>query len=273
MVERLSLNIPASTYNLVNAVEAAGSAIYSVLEKKCKGLMSCYVPEIEPHSVTNELRNVSFTNDLGYTISFDSYGDPKTAFYSIENIRVNETIGAYVYQPVGNWTQGKGLELDVSEIVWSKWWSDLKLKENSFPPSRCANDCIPGEYYIGNLKDCCWECQLCTGNTISSTYMARNCTDCGNYSHTLNNVECVKTPIHWMKIDDPAGMTIVIISALSFLFMIAVTAVLMKLRHLILDEEIPPNMTGITCFLPIITFEYGPLMSISFNVNVYFVHV
>ena len=93
-----------------------------------------------------------FTNVQGNVVSFDEYGNPKNAYYTVENIKLIN--GSYQYIPVGNWSSARNssnkLQLDVDNIIQWPLWFQAGPEEDKYPSSRCNGDC---EAWL----TCCWE--------------------------------------------------------------------------------------------------------------------
>ncbi|XP_057309946.1 extracellular calcium-sensing receptor-like [Hydractinia symbiolongicarpus] len=245
--------------NLIDAVTAVSIAVTKLLEKQCRNKSSCSVPKLNMKQLTEEMFNVSFVNQQGMEISFDSKGDPKFAFYTIENLQIVN--GNLQYVPVGSWSQkgreGDRLALSTDKIKWPLWFAPSK--QQRFPSSRCSEECVPGQAVVGQT-DCCWGCQDCTGNNYTSIKMAEACVSCGHYQHTdVKHTRCIVTPILWLEISDPAGMSIVVISGIGIVITIVACVILIKLRHLVRVNEPAPHLITVSCVLLILTFVYGPL--------------
>ena len=81
----------------------------------------------------------------------------------------------------------------------------------------------------------------------------------GNYHHTLNNIQCLETPIKWLKIDDPAGLSIVIISCIGLLASMATCIFMYRFWELVTVHEKSKHLLTFVCVLLFFTFGYGPL--------------
>ena len=109
---------------MIDSVIELGHAAKKIFQKVCPDPESCYQPKMLTASLTNEMFNVSFVNDQKRTISFDLVGDPKSAFYTVENLQYNASDGTLSFVPVGNWTQKVGnmkydvLMLEEDQIQW-----------------------------------------------------------------------------------------------------------------------------------------------------------
>ena len=169
---------------------------------------------------------------------------------------------------VGEWNEkssNEHLYIDPSAVTWPYWfnYSNKATATGEYipatvPASRCSDRCIPGEKVVGKSQ-CCWACTKCHGNTVTGAEMLDVCTSCGNYSHTVDHIRCLKTPIIWLKIDNAAGLAIVVISAVGMLVTMAATIFIAKHWELVTVHEKSPHLLGFICVLLLFTFLYGPL--------------
>ena len=75
----------------------------------------------------------------------------------------------------------------------------------------------------------------------------------------MDNKKCIPTEIKWLEINDPAGMSIVIISAIGFLATFATTIFIAKYNALVTLYDSSKHMLSFVCVLLFLTFIYGPL--------------
>lgn len=236
IMKKLS-GVSGSIQNLVDAVHSLILAIKVHLQDYCSGKSDCSLDIISPGDVTKAMYNVSFTNEHGNLVSFDKYGNPKYAFYTVENIQLkNDT---FKYIPVGNWSSARNsthkLEIDVRNIKWPLWFD--RSGKDRYPFSRCNKDCEPGERVVGKQL-CCWNCQKCCGNTISNVTNALSCTQCAKGHHAVQNfTKCEVTPIHWLCCGDAIGMSIIVISGIGFLVTFISTSLLISFKKSLVMEH------------------------------------
>jgi len=238
--------LPGNIDRLIDATTALGYAIYRATARQCAeknpdNSEHCHIRDLETKKITAEMFKTDFVNEQGERVSFDDNGDPKTAFYTIENLVFNEEKQTLEFVPVGNWSLFNGSR------------SELQIDEN-----RIQWPCQPGFTVVGRSR-CCWKCHPCTGNNHTSKEMSEECVPCGNYHHTLDNKKCIETPIKWLEIDDPAGLSIVIISALGLLGSFATCAFMYLYWPLVTVHEKSPHLLTFVCVLLVVTFAYGPL--------------
>ncbi|XP_066913506.1 metabotropic glutamate receptor 3-like [Clytia hemisphaerica] len=263
--------LPGNIDRLIDATTALGHAIHKVVRTQCNN-SPCYIDteNLETASITKQMFKTNFTNEQGEIISFTKDGNPLNAYYTIENLIFNNETGAFEYVPVGHWALYNNsrteLKLNESAIVWPQWFNNSRQKtdgsgdwvETDIPASRCSDRCEPGYKVVGR-SSCCWNCHACTDNNHTSHEMAEECKPCGNYHHTLDNIRCLETPIKWLKIDDPAGLSIVIISCLGILASIATCIFMYRFWELVTVHEKSKHLLTFVCVLLFFTFGYGPL--------------
>jgi len=267
VVEALT-ELPGTVDRLIDATYSLGLAMQTVLNATCPNANErCNVPTLHPANITDAMKSIKFENDQGQSISFVD-GEPKHAFYTIENLVFD---GAkFSYKPVGNWSENN-LQLDIADIQWPYWFeesrknnknnneSSMGIEEEDFPASRCSQKCPPGTYVV-DRTGCCWTCHECQGfKMYTGSEMLPKCNECPRYQHTIDNIKCVPTDIKWLEINDPAGMSIVIISGIGFLAIFAAAIFIARHNKLVSKWDQSPHMITFVCVLLLLTFMYGPL--------------
>ena len=249
--------LPGPTDRLIDAAYSLGLAMHTVLNDTCPDpAQPCQVNKLEPSRITAAMNGISFKNNQGVEFSYDK-GEPKTSFYTIDNLVFDGSSGKMVYKQIGNWTFGN-LKLDANAIQWPYWFKQND-SENSFPESRCSPECKPGQYVVGRTG-CCWTCHECQSyKNYTDKPMMEKCLRCDKYYHTLNHRECIPTQIKWLEVYDPAGMSIVIISGIGFLFTLVATIFIAKHNALVTKWDTSKHMLSFVCVLLFLTFVYGPL--------------
>ena len=86
VMAKLKSKAQGTIINVVDSVTALAHAIDQYVRKACPDGQPCFVEKIPPRDLTQEMFNVSFNNENGKEISFNSDGDPLYAYYTIENI-------------------------------------------------------------------------------------------------------------------------------------------------------------------------------------------
>lgn len=259
LVDELS-TIPGEVYNLVNSVYALAHGIHSLIQQKCPKGVKCSSVTLSPSELTNAMHNVSFVNQEGELISFDENGDPKYAYYSIDNIQRNENNKTKVVR-VGNWTDTHGLTIDQHMIKWPRWFSSGNETGGKYPFSRCNPDCEPGEYIVSK-KGCCWECKKCVENQYTDQLNARNYSDCGLFYHTIDNKNCILTNVDWLKVTDAPGKALIIFSAFGFALLLLAIGILIKYWKFVIIGSQTPHMITLYCVMLFISYAFGAFLVI-----------
>ncbi|XP_057290174.1 metabotropic glutamate receptor 3-like [Hydractinia symbiolongicarpus] len=257
IVDSLNLLPQGTTDN--DAIFAIAHAIKNILNTTCAEKADCVVEHFEPKWITEELFNVSFVNFKNQKISFDEVGDLQFPHYTIENMRVINV--RYEYVTVGTWNEDQGrktaLELDETKIAWPRWFN--ATENQTIPNSRCSDECQPGKF-IETRIGCCWKCSSCAGNNYTAYPMSERCEPCGSYYHAnKENTGCIKTPVLWLSLTDPAGMSITVTSGVGLIVTIIKCILLFKYRHLINPSEPTSHLTLFSCLLLLLTFVFGLL--------------
>ena len=247
--------LPGPTDRLIDAAYSLGLAMHTVLNQTCPDpAQPCQVSKLEPSRITAAMNDISFKSSLGSEFSYEN-GEPKTSFYTIDNLVFDGS--KMVYKQIGNWTLNS-LTLDNKAIEWP-YWFNKNASGDSFPESRCSPECKPGEYVVGRTG-CCWTCHKCSGyKNYTDKSMMTQCLQCDKYYHTTNHRECIPTQIKWLEVYDPAGMSIVIISGIGFLFTLVATIFIAKHNALVTKWDNSKHMLSFACVLLFLTFVYGPL--------------
>eukprot|EP00117_Sycon_ciliatum_P039978 scpid27328/ scgid29451/ Metabotropic glutamate receptor 7 len=69
-------------------------------------------------------------------------------------------------------------------------WNNSLVSNNQTvepPTGGCHPNCIPGEFKVQNRYTCCFECQQCTGNTITQMPNLQSCTECEEFEVANKN--------------------------------------------------------------------------------------
>ena len=115
------------------------------------------------------------------------------------------------------------------------------------------------EHKMG-IQGCCWICRKCEEKKYSNTTNAIKCDECPPKYHTPDNIKCVETQIKWLKINDPPGMAIVVISLLGVVIISVASSILLKFRGILVnDPAASPHFVMLSCVLVFLTFAYGLL--------------
>ena len=244
--------------NTIDAANAIASAVndfythncnYTLQEIKCPSSV-----RLDANTLTKYLFNASFNLTYGQLFEFDSNGDPKYPTYDIGNAqKVN---GKIRIVKCGNWKPGNGLTIDTNCLVWPKWTGDV------IPNSKCNEDCTIG-YYISARTECCWSCEKCAANSISTAKNAGNCTKCpaGFISNNLRT-ECIQYTYVALKFDDVAGVAIIVINSLGIVFSILIFFGYRYFKRSISlkSQSNTPHFLHLSLVQLIVSFAFGEIL-------------
>ncbi|KAH9508401.1 Metabotropic glutamate receptor 5 [Bulinus truncatus] len=198
--EKLSSENPDSKLGFVaNAVMTMAHALHSMHHDLCPGHTGL-CPAMEPVNGSlywNYLLNVSFLSYNNELVQFDAYGDPPGR-YEIRNYqRVIKEDGniTYEYVNIGDW---KNINLTVyaSRIQWPPGVNGT-VRDKIV--SVCSLPCPTGHKQSYLNDKCCWSCQLCKDNEIT-TEQRDNCTPCElGRRPNVNKTECEDIPVHFIS--------------------------------------------------------------------------
>ena len=239
---------------LIDAVNSVAHGIKGYLRDINCTHTACTLPKkLVPLNLTNQIFKVNFLNDHNETVSFDKKGDPEHAYYMIKNIQNHN--GTLKWVDVGHWDGKKPnrteLQLQEERITWPTWVDGV-------PESVCSKQCQPGQKVVGKTG-CCWGCDDCPANHVSGENMSYNCTQCPSHMHTIDKKVCVLTPVNYLKANEPAGMSILVLSVVGIVFIIVAAIILHRLRQTVIVAESKPNLLIISLVILVVTFLYGPL--------------
>ena len=246
--------------NTIDATYAIATAVKGFYVDNCnyslQGVQCPNETRLEPHILTKYLFNVSFNNSYGQLFEFDSNGDPKYPSYDIGNVQ--KVDGKLRIVKVGRWDPRNKLNIDTHRVVWPYW------TRNVIPKSKCSVDCSIG-YYISAKTECCWSCEKCLVNSISSSKNAVNCTKCPDGLISNNKrTECMRYSYVTLKVDDVGGVAIIIINTLGMLFSILIYIGYRYFRrsNIIKVHTRMPHVLHLSLAQLIVSFAYGEILLI-----------
>ena len=251
--------------NTIDAFKSITTALKLLLTDKCsdkRGRVKCPADwSLDPRWLTEYLFKVNFTNINGDTFNFDASGDPKSPYYDISNI---QKVGNELRMvKVGQWDPLKKLNLDLGRIVWPLWAG------NATPLSTCSKDCPEG-YFISARTECCWSCEFCFKNSISTEKNAENCTRCPeDYVSNAARTECVKYIFTYLKLTDVAGISITVVNIIGMLLCLLVIAGYRILKNTNFLKR-GPRMAHVEFFSMLqllFSFTYGILLLLKRSTN------
>lgn len=226
---------PKAQY-VMDAVLAIAYALHNMLG--CQPYQDCSkkIKNLKQRKFLEFLEDVKFPGKSREQFSFDYLGDA-IGVYDIRHLGLED--GNYDVIKAGKWggkecdILGANLSmsscLDLDTTVIDMVNKNLKnFTQEGIPFSTCSKDCPPG-YHKNPEKNhakCCWECRLCSGNTITNQTNMDDCTACPRgYRASNNHSRCEPiqpTSLHW---NDTLGVIIICISGAGILSVIYTFAV------------------------------------------------
>ena len=221
---------------VIDAVLALAHAMHQYLH--CN---SHYCPPINSYQSLHSdpqfvriLRRISFSGVTSDSFKFNHEGNSKM-FYNYIHLRPfrNATVNTFVATEIGKWKGIKGMSIDVSKIVWN-----VGHRGHRPPLSRCSIDCQPGYYrdrsFHINMENpiCCWKCNKCKSNKVSTTINQDSCTACVNYTEPVSNhSQCVDMKIASFNTSNQSfALIFYIISSLFVVIVLGIWATVIKYR-------------------------------------------
>ncbi|XP_065188631.1 metabotropic glutamate receptor 2-like [Sycon ciliatum] len=103
---------------------------------------------------------------------------------------------------------------ETSGIAWSLSGKLAHVHDNtSYPRSVCHTDCQPGyrRSLVETVLHCCWECQKCRQDAISTELNSDSCRECSELTApNEQQTECVDIPSTYIKLTDSYGIIILV---------------------------------------------------------------
>ncbi|XP_057305948.1 metabotropic glutamate receptor 8-like [Hydractinia symbiolongicarpus] len=209
--------------NTRNAIVAYIVALEEFIKDQCEFENCTSLPSLSNRELFNEkyVQPVAFTGLLGETVTFDENGDITTAVYKIQNMQRKDN--SFVLHPIAEWTQKKGLTIDVQRVVWA---THVK------PRSQCSDTCKPGFYTLyDKSKPCCWDCVKCQKGLVKIGHGHGNCTSCPKNSVADNGKKCVKLELYNHRIASNNGVIMLSLSVFGMISSCFVLFTFLKYRN------------------------------------------
>ncbi|XP_072477125.1 vomeronasal type-2 receptor 1-like [Notamacropus eugenii] len=216
------------TNNVKNAVYALAYALDEM--SRCvegqgpyiPGRTCAYLDSFEPWQLMYYLKVLKFETHNGITLELDENGDV-TGSYDILNWQLNDDgkidfvkIGEYVF-----WLNGFELVMNNASIYWNTETAER-------PKSVCTDLCKPGTRKGIRQGEpiCCFDCIPCADGHVSQQPGSRECTKCHeDYWSNAAKDDCVLKEVEFLAYDEALGFTLVTLSILGALVVLAVTVV------------------------------------------------
>lgn len=165
--------------------------------------------------VREQLFNVSFINNARERVKFDINGDVQQATYSIFNLQETSD-NVFSFEHVGSWDDENRLVIS-GNIKWNTG--------QDVPSSRCSLPCKIEEVrrLVPDEATCCFTCESCIENTISSGV---ECVACSNGTvPSENRTTCLDIPLTFLRWSDIWGIAIVVITSIGMIATVIVIIV------------------------------------------------
>lgn len=204
--------------NVMDAVYAVAHGLDRAIKNNALG-----EPTISPDTLLKYIKLVHFTGKANLTVSFNEYGDPAVASYSLTNLQNNQR-GGMKFSIIGGWdSYSRQLELKGGPVMFSNW--------SLLPPnSSCSEECVPGSYALTyTSKPCCWTCVPCPNNEVQPKYGMKRCIGChGDEVPNENRTRCIVPLYEYIKFNSIFG---IVISACSFLAIVSTLCIVGVIIH------------------------------------------
>ncbi|XP_066486027.1 vomeronasal type-2 receptor 26-like [Tiliqua scincoides] len=201
------MSMTGQSYSIYNAVHAIAHALQKAFSSKPQPIPQCWT--LHPF-----LRNISFNNSAGDTISFDEEGELVGGFDLINWVTFpNQSflrVKTGMMDPQA--LPGKEFTMNEEAITWHSVFNQV------LPIAVCNDHCYPG--YSRKKKEgepfCCYDCHPCPEGKISCQKDMDDCLKCpeGQFPNK-NQDECLPKNLNFLSFMEPLGITLSVL-ALSF---------------------------------------------------------
>ena len=217
--------------NVIDAVFVVAHAMQNILNCKLPQCPNTSLP-ITPQTLFDFASKVNFQGVDYNQVKFDKDGERTASDYVIRNLQLNNE-KRLQYVDVGYWSKnGEETSFNVNESLIQ--WNSVEK-----PMSTCFRQCQPGERVVGQ-SECCWNCQKCDKGQVSFLSGSTSCTAC-NETHYANSerTRCIPREVVYLKLSDPAGISILTLAGLDMLILTVVAAVFIRERKtpIIMDSS------------------------------------
>nr|XP_044986154.1 vomeronasal type-2 receptor 1-like isoform X1 [Jaculus jaculus] len=224
---RITNNVKQAVYVMAYALDRLDRCEY--VKGPFKG--DClHIPDFEPQMLVPYLKNAAFPTHDGNKIELDDSGDVKIGHYDILNWQLDDK-GEITFVNVGKYTfESSNFELILkknSTIFWN-------TESSRSPLSVCTHVCPPGtrKGIRHGEPICCFDCIPCADGYVSEKPGQRECDQCGeDYWSNAQKSKCVLKEVEFLAYEEALGFTLVILSIIGALVVLAVTVVYVIYRH------------------------------------------
>ncbi|OCT69000.1 hypothetical protein XELAEV_18040308mg [Xenopus laevis] len=221
--ERYNEEITYHSYGIYNAVYALAHTLHVMqLEKRRQDNNGYYV---RPWELNKYLKDISFKNVAGETLSFDRNGEIPSKF-DILNwvISSNDSLHSIT---VGSYDQLNGLTINESLIRWNPAFSQS-------PFASCSETCVKGYRKTPKVgyPACCYGCIPCPDGEITNQTDMKVCFKCAQTQwHNQKKDTCLNKHIIYLSYEEALGASMASVSVFFFFLTCLVTAVFTKYQN------------------------------------------
>ncbi|KAK2847354.1 hypothetical protein Q5P01_010353 [Channa striata] len=186
--------------NVYKGVYAVAHALHNILgcNETCN-----YKVQLDPFTILQHMKNISFKTKEGDEVNFDENGDPP-AKYEIINWQPTEK-GIVDFVTVGRYDASlpaaKQLSLQNKPLIWAS-------NSKKVPVSVCSEKCSPGTRKVlqKGKPVCCYDCIRCAEGEISNTTDSITCVRCHpEFWSNDRRDACVKKESEFLSYEEMMG--------------------------------------------------------------------
>ncbi|XP_051013212.1 vomeronasal type-2 receptor 1-like isoform X1 [Acomys russatus] len=225
---RITNNVKQAVYAMAYALDRLSRC--DLPESDMANVPCSKIPTFEPRELLIYFKNMEFTTHDGTKIGFDSSGDMESGYYDILNWQLDNA-GEITFVKVGEYKfKNTKQELVIpknSTLFWN-------TESSRLPDSVCTKVCAPGtrKGIRQGQPICCFDCIPCADGYVSEKPGQRECDPCGedDWSNAQKS-KCVPKEVEFLAYEEALGFTLVILSIIGALVILAVTVVYVIYRH------------------------------------------
>ncbi|XP_041515300.1 vomeronasal type-2 receptor 1-like isoform X1 [Microtus oregoni] len=225
---RITNNVRQAVYAMAYALDHLSTC--DIPEDSKNDTKCSHIPDFEPKELMTYLNKLKFTTHDGRKIQFDVNGDLEIGYYDILNWQIDNT-GEIAFVKIGEYKfQESSFELVLPQNSTLYW----NTESSRIPDSVCTKLCPPGtrKGIRHGQPICCFDCIPCADGYVSEKLGQRECDPCGedDWSNAQKN-KCVPKEVEFLAYEEALGFTLVILSILGALVVLAVILVYVIHRH------------------------------------------
>ncbi|KAG6539662.1 type-2 vomeronasal receptor [Crotalus adamanteus] len=270
------------SYSIYNAVYAVAHALHAIqmdqqlYTKRLSGRKP-KLQDVQPWQLHFFLKRIAFNNSVGDEISFDEKGELVTGL-DLENWVTfpNQSFHRVKVGKMNPWAaEGQMFTIREEAITWPSTFNQ------TLPISLCTEICPTGNFKRKQEAKpfCCYDCHPCPKEKISSQKDMDDCSNCpeGQYPNK-NQDSCLPKRFSFLSIEEPMGISLIILALFFSLCTTVVLATFLKYHHTPIVKANNQNLTYVLlislllCFLCSLQFLVAPgniiclLRQISFGI-------